>query len=71
MNEEEKRYYKRAKWEAKNNPSVVQVRDPLFGYMDVDTMLLILPLEYANGDRNLKMRELAIEQGTFKPAPKE
>lgn len=61
----------RAEWEFNNNPSFVTVRDPELGGLEVsvEILLLIAPDEYASYESNRRMRKLAIEQGTFKPAP--
>jgi hypothetical protein len=61
----------RAEWEFENNPSHVTVMDPELGgeRVSVEILLLIAPEEFASFRNNRRMRRLAIEQGSFKPAP--
>jgi hypothetical protein len=61
----------RAEWEFNNNPSSVTVRIPEWNglQVSVNVLLLIAPEEFAGFQNNRHMRKLAIEQGSFKPAP--
>ena len=61
----------KAEWEFDNNPSRVTVMDPELNglWVSVDVLLLIAPEEFAGFRNNRRMRKLAIEQGSFKPAP--
>jgi hypothetical protein len=67
----ERQILARAKWEFENNPSYVTVRDPELNGLEVsvEVILLIAPDEFAKVHLNRRMRRLAIEQHTFKPAP--
>jgi hypothetical protein len=71
MEKSESEAIARAEWEFDNNPNFVTVRDPELGGIgvSVEILLLIAPEEFGNFQNNRRMRRLAIEQGSFKPAP--
>jgi len=58
------------RWEQVNNSSVVTI-EYMGVVVDVDTRLLILPDDYGSGTfgDNHQLRQLAIEQGVFRPFP--